>query len=209
MTSKNHKRNTNFQIAYFLAGSCHTADGAYALLCELQEERQLVVDNYKVNLLKDKVKEIKAKKLLTSIEEADKLEGEAELLELENNKKFSEILYKAALEELEFINKCITAVQPLRKFRDLSDAESHETAQFQEWELELIHRVENYMLTTGGVPPDLFATLRLHPSFQTKILPRINEIKKLMLTREGSEKLQKQISGSKFEVINKLLKKKS
>ena len=61
------------------------------------------------------------------------------------------------------------------------------------------------MITTGGIPTDHFATMRMHPAFQTEILPRINEMKKLMLTEGGSDILQKQISGSKFEDINNLL----
>ena len=48
MNAKNHKQNTNFQIVYFLVGSCHTPDGAYALLCELREERLLATNSYEV-----------------------------------------------------------------------------------------------------------------------------------------------------------------
>jgi len=205
MTSKFHKQNTNFQIAYFLAGACHTPDGAYILLRELREERQAAVDNYKVQELKDKAKEIRANKLLQG-DEAEKLEGQAELLELENNKKTGEVLYQAALDEITFIDKCLVAIEPLRVYKNLSDGEANEAAQWNEWKFELMRRAENLMLTTGGISPDQFATMRMHPDFQTEILPRINEIKKLMLTEEGSEELQKQIGGAKFKEITKLLK---
>ena len=205
MTSKFHKQNTNFQIAYFLAGACHTPDGAYILLRELREERQAAVDNYKVQELKDKAKEIRANKLLQG-DEAEKLEGQAELLELENNKKTGEVLYQAALDEITFIDKCLVAIEPLRVYKNLSDGEANEAAQWNEWKFELMRRAENLMLTTGGISPDQFATMRMHPDFQTEILPRINEMKKLMLTEEGSEELQKQIGGAKFKEITKLLK---
>jgi len=205
MISKFHKQNTNFQIAYFLAGACHTPDGAYILLRELREERQAAVDNYKVQELKDKAKEIRANKLLQG-DEAEKLEGQAELLELENNKKTGEVLYQAALDEITFIDKCLVAIEPLRVYKNLSDGEANEAAQWNEWKFELMRRAENLMLTTGGISPDQFATMRMHPDFQTEILPRINEIKKLMLTEEGSEELQKQIGGAKFKEITKLLK---
>ena len=205
MTSKFHKQNTNFQIAYFLAGACHTPDGAYILLRELREERQAAVDNYKVQELKDKAKEIRTNKLLQG-DEAEKLEGQAELLELENNKKTGEVLYQAALDEITFIDKCLVAIEPLRVYKNLSDGEANEAAQWNEWKFELMRRAENLMLTTGGISPDQFATMRMHPDFQTEILPRINEIKKLMLTEEGSEELQKQIGGAKFKEITKLLK---
>ena len=205
MTSKFHKQNTNFQIAYFLAGACHTPDGAYILLRELREERQAAVDNYKVQELKDKAKEIRANKLLQG-DEAEKLEGQAELLELENNKKTGEVLYQAALDEITFIDKCLVAIEPLRVYKNLSDGEANEAAQWDEWKFELMRRAENLMLTTGGISPDQFATMRMHPDFQTEILPRINEIKKLMLTEGGLEELQKQIGGAKFKEITKLLK---
>ena len=205
MISKFHKQNTNFQIAYFLAGACHTPDGAYILLRELREERQAAVDNYKVQELKDKAKEIRANKLLQG-DEAEKLEGQAELLELENNKKTGEVLYQAALDEITFIDKCLVAIEPLRVYKNLSDGEANEAAQWNEWKFELMRRAENLMLTTGGISPDQFATMRMHPDFQTEILPRINEIKKLMLTEEGLEELQKQIGGAKFKEITKLLK---
>jgi hypothetical protein len=204
MNTKNHKQNTNFQIAYFLVGSCHTPDGAYSLLCELKEERQAAVNNYAVTELRNKAKEIRNNKLFLG-DEADVLEAQAELLEMGNNKKTSEILYQAALDELKFIDKCFDIIQPLRQYKDLPDSEAHEAAQLQEWKFELIHRAENAMLTTGGIPTDHFATMRMHPSFQTEILPRINEMKSLMLTKGGADILQKQITGSKFENINKLI----
>ena len=208
MNSKNHRQNHNFQIAYFLCGACHTADGAYSLLCDLREERQLACDNYKVNQLKDEAKEIRAKRLLESKDKSDKLDGKAELLELKNNRKIGKVLYQAALDEINFIDKCINAIQPLRKFKHLSDPEAHEAAQYDEWRLELISRMENSMMTTGTITTEQFAIMRLHPAFQKEILPRINEIQELMKTKEGIKKLQEEIKGSKFQSINKLIENK-
>lgn len=205
MITKSHKQNTNFQIAYFLLGSCHTPDAAYSLAKDLREERQTAVDNYAVSQLKVKARVIRANKLLLSDDEADKLEGLAELLELNNNKKTGEILYKVACDEIIFIDKCIEILQPFRKFKRLSDSEANEAAQYEEWKLELLYRAENMMITNGGIPTDQFATMRMHPAFQKDILPRINEMQVLMKTKEGVEKLQKQIGGSKFKEINKLI----
>jgi hypothetical protein len=204
MISKLHKQNTNFQIAYFLAGSCHTPDGAYSLLRELREERQTAIDNYKVKELKNEAKAIRANKLLQG-DEAEKLEGQAELLELENNKKSGEVLYQAALDEVAFIDKCLAVIEPLRVYKDLPDSEANEMSQWDEWKLELIRRAENFMLTTGGIPTDEFNTMRLHPDFQTEILPRINEIRQMILTESGREKALEQIEGAKFQEITKLL----
>jgi len=205
MITKNHKKNTNFQIVYFLIGSCSTPDGAYSLLCDLKEERQSSINAYKVTQLKDKAKEIRANKLLKG-DEADKLEGEAELLELKNNKKQGEELYKSAVSELEFIDKCIEELQPLRKYADLPEMEAHEASQLGEWRGELLRRAENYMITTGGIPPDHFDTMRMHPEFNSVILPRINEMKKLMLTKGGLGELQKQLEVKPLDNLVKLLK---
>ena len=51
----------------------------------------------------------------------------------------------------------------------MPDAEAHEAAQFDEWRLELLHRAENEMLTTGTVNPELMNTMRMHPSFATEL----------------------------------------
>ena len=45
MISKNHRQNHDFQILYFLIGSCHTPDAAYALCQELREERYACIEN--------------------------------------------------------------------------------------------------------------------------------------------------------------------
>jgi len=208
MISKFHKQNTNFQIAYFLAGSCHTPDGAYILLKELREEREMAIKNYEVQKLKDKAEELRAKKLLEG-DEADKLEGQAKLLELKNNREQGEVLYKAALDEINFIDKCIAALEPLRKYKDLPDQEVSELVQKEEWTYELLRRAENYLITTGTIPPDQLDTMRMHPEFKTLILPRIQEIRNLLLTENGREKLLKQIKGANFPDVIKLLPNKA
>jgi hypothetical protein len=204
MNSKNHKQNTNFQIVYFLVGSCHTPDGAYALLQDLREARQMAVDNYAVQELKNQAKELEARELLEG-SEVDKLNGQAELLELSNNKKTGKVLYDAAIDELAFIDKCIDAVQPLRMYKEFPDSEANEMAQYEEWKLELIHRAENAMITSGGVPTDHFATMRMHPAFQTEILPRINEMTLMLQSKDGLMTLQKQLEVTKFQEVIKLL----
>ena len=70
MITKNHKKNTNFQIVYFLIGSCSTPDGAYSLLCDLKEERQGALDAYEVTKLKNEARKLRIEKLLKG-DEAD------------------------------------------------------------------------------------------------------------------------------------------
>ena len=173
---KNHKKNTNFQITHFLAGKCHTPDGAFSMLCNLKEEREAVLLHYECSQLKEQAKKIRAERLVNSKDEADILDGEADLLEIKNNHKTGLVLLEAAQDELEHINKCLVAIQPLRQYKDLPDLKAHEAAQQEEWKLELIHRAENYMLTSGSIPADHFVTMRMHPDFKQGILPRITEM---------------------------------
>ena len=173
---KVHRKNTNFQIAYFLAGASHTSDGAFAMLCNLKEEREASINNYAVQELKNKAKTIRANRLLQGTSD-EVLDGQAELLELENNK--STVLFDAAKDELEFINKCIGIVNPLRQYKHLPDAEAHEAAQRVEWKFELMKRAENAILTTGNIPTDHYDTMRMHPDFITEILPQMEKVMKL------------------------------
>jgi len=178
--AKNHRQNSNFQIAYFLAGACHTADGAYALLLDLKEDRELALKNYEVQQVKIKAREMRANKKLLSQDGAEVLDGEAELLEIKNEREIGKVLYENGVKEVEFIDKCIKEIQPQRKYKEYTDAEANELAQQEEWKRELIHRAENYLLTIGTIPADHFVTMRMHPEFKEAIIPRINEIKQLM-----------------------------
>lgn len=191
MHAKNNRVNKDFQIAYFLAGSCHTYDGAYSLLKDLQEEREIALANIESTQLRAEAEQLKAKRLLESEDEVKVLEGKAIISEYENNKKFIDRNIEAAKKELEFINSCIEKIQPHRKYAHLPDPEAHEAAQFEEWKQELIFRAENYLLTTGHIPTDHFVTMRQHPSFKDEILPAIDRIR---ITLQSSETLPDTIS---------------
>lgn len=176
MNAVNNRRNHNFQIAYFLAGSCHTADGAYALLCDLREERRDALANVKASTLRARAKDERARKNLDHTDHAVRLEAEADLAELDAGLATSERCVAAANAELDFIERCIEKVEPLRKFRDLPEVMAHEAAQREEWLLELVRRAENFVLLTGTIPPDHFETMRQHPDFRTSILPRVTKL---------------------------------
>jgi hypothetical protein len=182
MISKNHRQNHNFQIVYFLIGSCHTPDAAYALLQDLREERFNAIENYKVSKIKEKAKILRAEKLLASDDEADRLDGEADLLEISNNSKTGEVLYNTAVDELKFIDECIEKIRPNCKYKELPDSEACQLMQQEEWKLELIRRAENSLLTTGTIAPDQFDTMRMHPEFETVLMPAIAGIKESMTT---------------------------
>ena len=196
MHSKNNRQNHDFQIAYFLAGSCHTPDAAYALLQDQRDDRDVAIKNVEASQLRSEAKKVKARAMIKSSDLATQLEGKADIAEIEAFSILEKKNIAAAKAELAFIDKCITAIHPHRKFRHLPDPEAHEACQQEEWKLELINRAENFMLTTGSIPPDEFNHMRMHPEFKTVIAPAIQSISKL-ISQEGGKDQLLQICGQK------------
>lgn len=205
MHSKNNRQNKDFQIAYFLAGACHTVDAAYSLLCDLKENREMALSQVKSGELRAKARRIKAERLAASTDEVEQLEGQADLIEIKETEEFSKRNVEAAIAELAFINKCIETVNPLRKYKHLPDPEAHEACQQEEWKLELINRAENYLLTQGSVPVEQFETMRLHPEFKSAILPAIQSISLLLTTDGGAQQLMKICSNKDLSLPTLLL----
>lgn len=174
---KFHKQNTNFQIAYFIAGSYHTPDAAYIGLLELAEERQRALEAAEVGAIKAKAHMVAIRADLKSEDEYTRLSAEARHLEYLQAAPVSEVLIAAAKEELKFIQQCINKIKPLMKYADRTDAEIAELAQREEWKYELINRAINSLLTISTIPTDQFATMRMHPDFETAIYPAIMEVR--------------------------------
>lgn len=187
MHAKNNRQNHDFQIAYFLAGDCHTPDGAYALLCDLREDRQNALNMVASGQLRERAKRLRAEKLLASTEEADRLEGQADLSEIDAMAATTRRNIEAAKAELATIEKCMEILQPMRLYRHLPDAKAHEAAQRSEWKFELIRRAENFIMTQGTIPADHFNTMRLHPDFKSDILPALANVKALVLGNNVEE----------------------
>jgi hypothetical protein len=177
MQAKNNRVNTDFQIVHFLIGSCHTVDGAYALLCDLLEERQMTINSLDSMRLKQKSRRLAAERRASSSDEVVRTRGLADLSEGECNLDLFEKNVKAAFAELSFLNNCVERLQPYRKYAHLPDPEAHAACQREEWRLELINRAENALITSGTIPIDEFKTMRMHPDFETGILPEITHIK--------------------------------
>jgi len=176
MTVKYFRQNTNFQIAYFIAGSCHTPDAAYFALKNARHERSQAVALIPATELKLQARRIEIDRKLASQDQVEQLNGQADLIQyqvdLDNFKQMSE----SARAELDFIDECIQRIEPLRKYGDLHDIDAVEACQAEEWLLELQRRAENYLLTTGTIPHDHFNTMRQHPGFKHHLLPHINNL---------------------------------
>lgn len=207
MISKYLKNNTNFQIAYFLAGACHTADGAYFMLMDLKRDRVAAMDNASVVNKRNEAKLIRAKAYLASgkADAAGELEAKADIEEIENMNKIGKAAYEVAVHELDFIQSCIDKVLPMCKYvgkEGINEIEAHEMAQTEEWKHELTRRAENFLLTSGTIPADEFNTMRMHPEFKKEILPRIKEVQQSIFLEDGRPnmlgraKLEDELEGS-------------
>ena len=177
---KTNRVNHNFQIAYFLAGSFHTPDGAYAQLCDLEDDRAFALETVEVGALRTKAKRLRLERDLTATDESVRLEAQASLLELDSQLAFAQKNIDAARAELQFIRDCKARLEPHRIYAHLSLPDAHEAAQSEEWKLELIRRAENCMLTTGTIATDQYATMRLHPEFGTAIQPAILQFREIL-----------------------------
>jgi hypothetical protein len=198
--ARNNRNNSNFQIAYFIAGSCHTPDGAYSILCDLKEKQEMALSQVESSRLRDRAKVLSATRLLSSEDEVIRLEAQADISEVEG---FAEVTARnvlAAQSELEFIKLCMEKLEPHRLYSHLSLPEAHEASQREEWKLELIARAENYLLTTGTIPADHFVTMRMHPDFGNDIMPVIEKISTLIALPEGKKQLLHICAAKNFDL---------
>ena len=172
----NNRQNSDFQILHFIAGAKHTIDGAYAALLDLEEDRAHALDHAKASAIKHRAAEIRARRKLSSGDEIERLEAEAELMELEADGRLCSKNVLAAEKELSFIRECKARLEPHRKYAGYELDEAIQLSQQDEWCLEFIRRAENFLMT-GGIPADQLGAMRLHPDFSGKILPHIENFK--------------------------------
>lgn len=179
MNSTNGRRNHDFQLAYFLAGSCHTPDAAWSLLCDLQEERETALALARAQALRDEAKRARAQAVVDVAINGDGqrtpavVDALADVAELDAMAATTARNIAAAEAELTTIRRLQAALQPLRRFAHLPDADAHEAAQHDEWAAELLWRAENALLTGAGMTPELMGTLRMHPDGDAQLLPRV------------------------------------
>jgi hypothetical protein len=186
---KTNRQNHDFQIAYFLAGSCHTPDGAYALLCDQLDDRKLALKAAEAGALRETATRMRIARRMASEDEAEVIEAQADLAEIEMHQELTAKNVAAAEAEVAYIQSCMDKLEPLRQYAHLPLAQAHEAAQQEEWKQELILRAENYLLTTGTISTDHFATMRMHPEFVTAIMPAIQATRQLMQSETGQMQL--------------------
>lgn len=194
MTVKYHKKNTNFQTSYFLVGACHTVDTAYFQVLELKEDRLRALDARRASMLRMEAKKALAVEVeKNSPHEWDRLNAKADILECDDVLKYDQELYDACLDEIAHLERWLAKLEPKRKYKQMDKITAHEASQQEEWGLELKERAENFLLAEGRIPAGEYKTMRMHPDFQTLILPRIQEMSAQLQTQEGRLALEANI----------------
>ena len=188
MNAKPHRTNSDFQLKHFLAGSCYTADGAWMLLYGQKIDIETKIRYAKICELRRNAKSTTAKEVLGSSNTtaAARLNAEADLHEVENEAITADLNLKAAIDELNCINKLMEELDPHRKYGHLPVLEANEACQREEWLGELKARAENYLVCQGSIPCDQLTTMRSHPDFDAILVPYIQDtIVKIQSNQEG------------------------
>ena len=176
MHSATHRMNHDFQLRYFMAGSCHTPDAAWTALYAQKIDMEAKLKHGESQAIDRKIQNLKAERMLKSSDELEQLEGEKILAELASSQYIFEMNVEGAKRELENIESLMAELEPLCKYSHLPILERNEACWREEWCLELMRRAENNLLAYGTIPPDQLETMREHPDFQEKIAPKIIEL---------------------------------
>jgi hypothetical protein len=189
MIAKPHRMNSDFQLRYFIAGSCHTPDAAWlALYAQMLDAEEKVISTEAQQIRRG----ISKRKALTTLEnefskELDKLEAQAQLIELKASEKIFEMNVLGVKKELEAIKNMMAELEPLRKYGHLDVLEATEAMQREEWLLELKSRTEDYLVTSGTIPHDHMNALKMHPDFKELLTPYILEMNVKLQTCVGAD----------------------
>ena len=176
MHSASHRLNHDFQLRHFLAGSCHTPDAAWTLLYSQKIDMESKLKTAKAQAIDRKIKALEVENLLASSDPIMRLQGEKIQAELEASQYIFDMNVEGAEKELETIVALMEELEPLCKYAHLPILERNEACWREEWCLELIRRAENNLLAYGTIPPDQLETMRQHPDFKERIVPKILEL---------------------------------
>ena len=200
MLSKQHRQNTDFQLAFFLAASCSTPDGAWSLMYGQRLSVESALEAGKAQRLDIKIKRLKAERVLAnSTDEIERLEAERDIIEANSAERVLDLNERGAREELATIEKLMAKLKPLCQ-HDTSDPHAHqESAQWDEWKGEFKRRAENMLIANSvGIPYDHIEAMRSHPDFAAEILPHIMQTGAVLsdaARKQNPKLLEKLLSG--------------
>jgi hypothetical protein len=176
MHSSPHRNNSDFQLRYFMANNCHTADIAWCVMYEQKLDIQIKLDSTKAKLLRRQARFIEIEQALESQDPVTQLNAQADLIEWQSGEGMLEMAVLGAEQELATITSIMAELEPQRKYADLPILEAAQAAQREEWLLEFQRRTENYLLSTGTIPEDHLNAMRNHPDFEVNIVPFITNV---------------------------------
>ena len=176
MHSTPHRNNSDFQLRYFIANNCHTADIAWCVLYEQKLDIFTKLEATKARLVRRKAKKLEIDKKLKSASEIDRLNAQADLIDWESGEGMLEMAIKGAEQELATIESIMAELEPQRKYGHLPVLEASQAAQREEWLLEFKRRTENYLLSIGTIPEDQLNAMRNHPDFEAEIVPHVKQV---------------------------------
>lgn len=177
-----HWRNSFFQISSFIAGKANTPDEAKRVLLELREERDVAIKASEASEMRSEAKRLRIDDIINDEEstEADILDAKADLVEMSAFEEQGKACFEEALRERDFIDTLLSEVEQHCKYNHLPLHEANQITQQKEWELELVFRAQNFIASQGSIPHDHLATMRMHPSWDTVLLPAVQKITALI-----------------------------
>jgi hypothetical protein len=185
MHSSPHRTNSDFQLRYFIANSCHTADIAWCVMYEQKLDVQIKLESAKAQLLRRKAKLIEIEQKLESTDPVTQLNAQADLIEWKSGEGLLEMGLLGAEQELATITSIMAELEPQRKYADLPILEAAQAAQREEWLLEFRRRTENYLLSIGTIPEDHLNAMRNHPDFESNLVSYIaNTLQKINVDKD-------------------------
>ena len=176
MHSAPHRNNSDFQLRYFIANNCHTADVAWCLMYEQKLDIFTKLEATKARLVRRQAKKIEIDEKLKSANKIDRLNAQADLIEWQSGEGLLEMAVKGAEQELATIQSIMDELEPQRKYGHLPVLDASQAAQREEWLLEFKRRTENYLLSIGTIPEDQLNAMRNHPDFEVEIVPHVQQI---------------------------------
>tara|TARA_R110000868_G_scaffold219118_3_gene469956 strand:+ start:68 stop:712 length:645 start_codon:yes stop_codon:yes gene_type:complete len=182
MSSQPHRNNSDFQLRYFIAGGCHTPDGAWNILYEQMLDIQIKLEHTKAAILRRQAKILDIQEVLDDpkAKPSDKMRAQADMIEWKSGEGLTELSLAGAEKEVVTIKALMAELEPHRKYGNLPLLEATEAAQHDEWSGEFKHRIENYLITQGFIPEDQLRAMRSCPSFDNDLLPHIRHVQHAM-----------------------------
>jgi hypothetical protein len=178
MHSSPHRNNSDFQLRYFMANNCHTADAAWCLMYEQRLDIKLKLESTKAAVLRRKARSLDLDAAINNPQASpsERLRAEADLMEWQANEGLLELAIAGAEQELSTIQAIMDELEPQRKYAHMPLLEAAQATQREEWLGEFKKRCENYMLSVGTIPEDHLNAMRNHPDFAVSIVPHVQQL---------------------------------